>query len=124
MTDPISALSKFTPAGPHRDDLLFAAGRASVRPSRWWKWATAFLAVTQAVTITARLWPNAEPAAVPISPPVVVPDPEPVAPPSPPEPYSYLALLHRDGDPEPRERFAPGPDRPTRPLTAGSRQFD
>lgn len=126
MTDPLATLSKFTPTGPNRDDLLFAAGRASARPSRRWKWATGFLAVTQAVTLALWLWPKADPTPVPIPipPPAVSTDPDSVAPPSPPEPYSYLALMHRDGDAEPRERFAPGPDRPTRPLTAGSRQFD
>ncbi len=124
MTDPLATLSKFTPVGPNRDDLLFAAGRASARPSRRWKWATGFLAVTQAVTLALWLWPKADPTPVPIPAPVVTPDPEPSAPPAPPDPHSYLALMHRDGDPEPRARFAPGPDRPTRPLTAGSRQFD
>ena len=131
MTDPVSALRQFTPAGPNRDELLFAAGRASVRPPTRWKWLTAFLAVTQAVTLTLWLWPTAAPVMVPTPPPAptVVPVMEPVSeppPPSPPDPHSYLALMHRDPEPEPepRERFDPGPTQPPRPLTAGSRQFE
>lgn len=128
MTDPISALGQLTPVGPNRDDLLFAAGRASARPSRWWKAVAGFLAVTQAITLAVLLWPQPVPPTIAIPvPPAVTPEPptEPVpAPPSEPDPHSYLALMHRDEVPAPRERFAPGPDRADPPLTAGSRRFD
>jgi hypothetical protein len=128
VTEPESALKKFTPAGPNRDVLLYAAGRASARPPARWKWATGLLAVSQAVTLTLWLWPKADVVPLPLPalpPPVVAPDPDPV-PPSPPEPYSYLALMYRDPDPEPepRERFVPRPERTTPPLTAGSRRFE
>ena len=74
MIDPLAILSKFTPVGPHRDDLLFVAGRASARPSRWWKWATGFLAVTQGITLALWLWPKPEPTPVPVpAPPVPAP---------------------------------------------------
>jgi hypothetical protein len=129
MTDPESRLKKFTPAGPNRDELLFAAGRAAVRPPTRWKWLTAFLAVSQTVTLVVWLWPKPAPVVepVPTLAPVVMPTPDPVPePPSPsqPEPYSYLALMYRDPDPEPRERFVPEPARQPPPLTAGSRRFD
>ena len=128
MTDPVAALGQFTPAGPNRDELLFAAGRAAARPSRWWRAVAELLAVTQAVTLAVWLWPKEEPRLPPVpspTPPAVVPEPavEP-GPSSPLDPHSYLALMHRDDASDPREPFAPAPDRPTRPLTAGSRQFD
>ena len=45
----IRQLSKLTPdgAGLDRDTVLFAAGKASARPSRRWKAASAVLAVSQ-----------------------------------------------------------------------------
>ena len=126
MSDPIPALSKFTPAAANRDDLLFAAGRASARIPARWKWLAGLLTVTQTATLALWLWPKPEPATVevPVPPTAVVPEADPVPPPTPPDPHSYLALMHRDGDAEPRERFVPDDPRPARPLTAGSRTFD
>jgi hypothetical protein len=63
MPEPIiERLSQFTPDGSSldRDALLFAAGRASVRPSRGWMAATGMLAACQFLTL-AFLWPPAAP---------------------------------------------------------------
>lgn len=131
MTDPIAKLATFTPPAPNRDELLYAAGRSSGRASARagrWKVATGLLAVTQAVTLAAWLWPAGEMIPTPVVPipaPAVTPElPVESEPPTPPDPYSYLALMHRDGLPEPRDGFAPGPIRQPPPLTAGSRRFE
>ena len=52
-------LSRFTPdgSGLDRDALLFAAGRASVRPGRRWKAIAATLAASQLLTLLL-LWPR------------------------------------------------------------------
>lgn len=52
-------LSRFTPDGTglDRDALLFAAGRASVRPRRAWPALAGALAASQLVTL-ALLWPR------------------------------------------------------------------
>ncbi len=57
--DPIAKLARFTPApaGPDRDAVLFAAGRASVRRSWRWPAVAGLLAVSQAVTLFV-LWPS------------------------------------------------------------------
>jgi hypothetical protein len=130
VTDPITPLSKLTPAAPNRDELLFAAGRATARPNRWWKLAVGALAVSQVATLTVWLWPRAEPVAVPAPVPVLpAPAVSPpvdadVEPSTPPDPQSYLAFMLREGEPVRSERAPVVPDRPARPLTAGSRQFD
>jgi hypothetical protein len=53
-------LSRFSPDAPglDRDALLFAAGRASVRPKRIWPMLAAILAGCQLLTM-AVLWPRA-----------------------------------------------------------------
>ena len=58
-------LSRFTPdpGGLDRDALLYAAGRASARPSRAWPALAAALAVTQVLTL-ALLRPRPAPPAV------------------------------------------------------------
>lgn len=64
MSEPFAeSLSRFTPdaAGLNRDALLFAAGRASVRPNRLWKALVAVLAVSQLLTLVS-LWPHTPPA--------------------------------------------------------------
>jgi hypothetical protein len=62
MSDPLTdRLGRFTPegAGLDRDAILFAAGRASVRPVRAWKRVSAVLALTQALTLMLLLpWPS------------------------------------------------------------------
>jgi hypothetical protein len=62
-------LSRFTPdaAGLDRDALLFAAGRASARPSRPWMALAGALAVSQVLTAVL-LWPQpAPPGVVPVA---------------------------------------------------------
>lgn len=122
MTDDptLDKLTRFTPAAGSldRDELLFRAGRASARPNRGWKAATAGLAASQAVMLAVwvagppqRSAPATEPvrAATRESKPVPVPQP-PAPPPVSPgaEPSSYL-VLSRDWGGEP----------PTRPAPAG-----
>ncbi len=54
MSEPIAErLSQFTPDGSalDRDALLFAAGRASVRPPRRWQALAGLLALSQALTL-------------------------------------------------------------------------
>jgi hypothetical protein len=131
IPDPLTKLATFTAPAPNRDELLFAAGKASARVGRWWKLATGLLAVAQAVTLAAWLWPTGETTPTPILPtptpvvpvPPATPEPYPEEP-TPLDPHSYLALMHRDDAPEPRERLAPGPIRQTPTLTAGSRRFE
>jgi hypothetical protein len=58
MSEPlIERLSRFTPntGGLDRDALLFAAGRASVRTSRWWKVLAGFLGGSQVLTLALLL---------------------------------------------------------------------
>ena len=59
MPEPIAErLSRFTPDGAKldRDALLFAAGRASVRPQRGWAILAGALAAAQVLTLVL-LWP-------------------------------------------------------------------
>ena len=72
MSEPLAErLSRFTPdaTGLDRDALLFAAGRASLRPNRRWKILVGVLAASQVLTIVG-LWPR--PMPVPAPSPVVV----------------------------------------------------
>ena len=83
MSEPfLERLSRFTPdaGGLDRDSLLYAAGRASVRPNRAWIAVTTALAVTQALTLALVLRPTAPPASPPLSPAV---QPPVTAPPEP-----------------------------------------
>jgi hypothetical protein len=67
MPEPLAdRLSRLTPdrAGLDRDALLFAAGRASVRPGRRWPAVAALLAASQAATL-ALLWLRPEPPPAP-----------------------------------------------------------
>jgi len=60
----LERLSQFTPdaTGLDRDMVLFAAGRASVRPDRGWRVTVCLLAICQALTL-AFLWPKPMPPA-------------------------------------------------------------
>jgi hypothetical protein len=81
MSEPLAEhLSRFTPdaTGLDRDALLFAAGRASVRPNRKWKTLAGALALSQVLTLVW-LWPRTPPPQT--SAPVVVESPAPVMPP-------------------------------------------
>jgi hypothetical protein len=113
-------LSRLTPAatGLDRDALLFAAGRASVRPPRHWQVLTGLLAATQLATL-ALLWSrpvlptSSAPAPVVEHSPVVLPE-EP-APPLDPSELGVLRtsyLLSQKDDlpmPAPIENVAPDP---------------
>ena len=60
MSEPLAErLSRFTPdaSGLKRDALLFAAGRASVRPPRRWQMLAGLLAACQLATLVC-LWPR------------------------------------------------------------------
>ncbi|HEY7154727.1 MAG TPA: hypothetical protein VH575_12265 [Gemmataceae bacterium] len=102
MSEPLAErLSRFTPDGMglDRDALLFAAGRASARPSRRWQALAAALAASQLLTLVC-LWPHTPPSA----PPAVVAEQPPVAPepPAAPDPSALSVLRERlladDGD--------------------------
>lgn len=126
--DPLLArLARLTPTAVDRDELLFRAGRASVRTPRRWQWACGVLALTQAVGLG--LWATRPPERVVVfvapAPPAVAP--EPVAEPGPspePDPTSYLALTRvvlADGHLPAAHGGAADPHRPAARLTAGSR---
>jgi hypothetical protein len=95
MPEPLEQrLSRLTPDGSSldRDALLFAAGRASVRPGRRWPALAAVLACSQVLTL-ALLWPRPtppEPAPAPTPAPVAVEGPD-LAPP-PPDPSEQGVL--------------------------------
>lgn len=117
-------LGRFTPAaaGIDRDEWLFQAGRASVRPPRVWKWTAGLLAATQAATLAVWL---AAPASPQPSPPAYAPPiaaqtaPPAPAPPETPDPASYGLLARTlDLDAPPPTFASP---RHVGTLTAGSR---
>jgi hypothetical protein len=106
MSEPFAErLSRFTPdgSGLDRDALLFAAGRASVRPNRRWRIVAGALAASQLLTLVF-LWPHAlhQGADAPRSPfasasPVAVESPSP----APMDPHSWAMnrrLLDSAGD--------------------------
>jgi DNA polymerase-3 subunit gamma/tau len=123
MPEPLEErLSRLTPdaTGLDRDALLFAAGRASVRPARRWQAAAGLLAASQLVTL-ALFWPRpAPPSPMPVPAPVAErpvivkpPEPEPQPPPDPSELGVLRAYMLSDkGDlpaPAPIENLVPDP---------------
>lgn len=126
----IDKLSRFTPVTTlNRDEMLFQAGRASVRSPRIWKWLVCGLALSQSATLAAWFWLTpvitnpVVPALVVEETPLLIPEtPRALASPTP-DPSSYLELSRRmtdDGFP----RSVPGPNETgpvSPPLTAGSR---
>jgi hypothetical protein len=81
-------LSRFTPDGGalDRDAVLFAAGRASARPSRRWVALAGGLAASQLLTLVL-LWPRpVVPDVAPVaeSPPTIAPAPSEEPDPQPP----------------------------------------
>ena len=126
----IEKLTRFTPVTTlNRDELLFAAGRASARSPRIWKWLVGGLALSQSVTLAAGCWltPVASSPFVPTmaveATPLLIPE-TPQAPASlTPDPSSYLELSRRmTDDGFPRSAPAPNETGPVSPpLTAGSR---
>ncbi len=119
--DVIGKLARFTPGAVDRDAMLFAAGRASVKPPRFWKWAALGLLLSQIVTLGLWFWPKADP--MPIAP--VVPEVRPSAPDasSVPEldPYSLLALTRNPNVESKSTPLSSSPSRP--PLTVFTRNF-
>jgi hypothetical protein len=90
--NPEEKLGEFTPDASllNRDELMFAAGQASVPRSRFWPMLATVLGITQAITLTLLLTRSESPTPVPMPVvPVVAPVPE--APPSPISEFSLLA---------------------------------
>lgn len=106
MSEPFAErLSRFTPdaSGLNRDALLFAAGRASVRPQRRWQLLAGMLAACWLLTFVS-LWPRTPPLATPFV-THASPDRTPEEEPLPIPPYFWTprtGLLSMDLDnPEP-----------------------
>jgi len=129
MSEPTAErLSKFTPdaTGLDRDALLFAAGRASVRPNRRWAVLCGILAASQVATFALLYWPA--PEAVPgrgVVTPVANAPGSPGAPTAPPTELSTVFNLRAEAIdtegnlPSPASVGQPMPGEP--PLTAVSR---
>jgi hypothetical protein len=124
MNEPFAdRLSRFTPAdtGLDRDALLFAAGQASVRPSRTWPLLTSALAITQVVTLVL-LWPRVpeqevRPSLSPAEVVVASPQPSSVI----PQRWALRQhMLSNEGElpPSPAPEEALAPENP--PLRAGA----
>jgi hypothetical protein len=105
MSEPLEArLGRFTPdvTGLNRDALLFAAGRASVRPRRRWQALAGALAASQLLTLVC-LWPPT-PSSPPLETPFVaseslLPDRTPMPAPKPdPSELRLLRQRMQDGD--------------------------
>ena len=122
--DVISKLESFSPVPLDRDALLFAAGRASVRPTQVWKRLAGVLAATQTLSLALGLWywsrteprpdpmPRSEPPAAVITESEAVPSFDP---------SSIYVLSH---DPERLSRSVAGGTGTGRPsLSAFSRDF-
>ena len=92
--DVIATLQAFTPATVNRDEMLFAAGKASARTPRFWKIAVAALLLSQSLTLLGWLaWPRAVTVEVQVVVPIETPR-EPSRPTeSEPPKGSYLELL-------------------------------
>jgi hypothetical protein len=95
LPESIARLRHLRPEPVNRDAILFAAGKASARASRYWKMATVVLVLSQIVTLTL-FWamPNEK-----TQPPVVNPPMAPavVEPESPTltDSSNYMILSHR-----------------------------
>ena len=92
--DVIATLQAFAPVKVNRDEMLFAAGKASARMPRFWKIAVAALLLSQSLTLLGWLaWPRTITVEVPAISPVETPR-EPSRPTeSEPQKGSYLELL-------------------------------
>lgn len=137
--DPVTRmLAGFTPASDRidRDDWLFRAGRASVRPARGWKWACGALLTFQISTIG---WYAVRPPEA-VTVPVIVYIPQPAelptlgdapardavlgSPPEAPDRWSYIALARgydATGSLPPASTSRTDFPRGTATVTAGSR---
>ena len=116
MSEPLAeSLSRFTPnaAELNRDALLFAAGRASVRPSRGWQAVAGVLAASQLLTFVC-LWPRTPaPTPAPTATPYAAsgPMPEPAPRPDP----SALQVLRQRMLESDLDRSTPPSDEPLVP---------
>jgi hypothetical protein len=115
----MDGLAKLEPAPVvcDRDELMFRAGRASVRTPRYWPAAVLMLC---GVNVAVLLWPRSEAAQLLEVVPAAVPA---VAVPTPVDPHSYIAIARRDWETEP----VVGPNLSgsrSRPLTVRSRDFE
>jgi hypothetical protein len=118
--DVTKKMTQFTPTLPDRDALLFAAGRASARPSPMWKMLSGMLAISQVAMVAYWL---ARPSALvnTLTNPVdTTVDDSPT--PFTPDPYSYIALS-KSADLELPRMSSDGVDtiRSSPPLKAGWR---
>ncbi|MDB5307322.1 MAG: hypothetical protein JWO38_1524 [Gemmataceae bacterium] len=125
----LDKLVRFTPdAAVDPAEILFRAGRASVRTPRGWRLAVVGLLLANAATAGVLIVrgqtpapPPAEPLAVPVVVPVVIPAPAPelpVPPTGPESPWSVGALTRTtDPDTLPGPEPDPGPTSADRPLT-------
>jgi hypothetical protein len=122
----LDKLARFSPApsGFDRDELLFQAGRASVRPGRGWQVALALLVLTQTLTLGMWLLRPSQPA--PPQPEVVADQAAPPPPVTVPalEPSSYGALVRWDGDtlPPVADTSPAEPNSPVLSVADGHRQ--
>jgi hypothetical protein len=97
MSEPLAEiLSRFTPNATdlNRDALLFAAGRASVRPRRGWQALAGVLAASQLLTLLC-LWPRTPPVSVPNTTPFAASEPSRPGSAVEPDPSAWGALLQR-----------------------------
>jgi hypothetical protein len=123
MSEPFTErLSRFTPdgSGLDRDALLFAAGRASVRPGRPWRALAGLLAASQLLTLVF-LWPHTPAAPSVVHMPLVaVEPPSPSLPPADPRSWTMnlRTLNELDDLPPPAVSDSLVPDDP--PLRASS----
>ena len=94
--DVIETLQAFTPAAVNRDEMLFAAGKASARTPRFWKFAVVALLLSQSLTLLDWLtWTHTVTVEVPAIAPIETPH-EPSRPSeSEPQKGSYLELLRK-----------------------------
>jgi hypothetical protein len=127
MSEPLAErLSRFTPdaSGLNRDALLFAAGRASVRPSRHWQALAGVLAASQLLTLVC-LWPRA-PLAPSHETPFVASEamlPSPKSEPAPkPDPSEWRTLRQQMQDTD-LEYLTPPSDEPMVPQELPLRAF-
>lgn len=118
MSEGLTAkLARFSPTSVDRDAVLFATGKAAGRRTVW-KWLTAALAVSNAVTLAALAWPKPTPPVLVVPPPILSPD-SPAEPYGSPAPSSYLALL-KDVEAGRSPSPADGDSPPSHPLTPRS----
>lgn len=127
MSEPLEErLSRFTPdaTGLNRDALLFAAGRASGRPSRGWQALASVLAALQLLTVVC-LWPSTPPVPSSEAPFVAFepshPDPA-FVPASKPDPSELRALRQRMLDTD-FDHTTPPSDEPMVPQQPPLRAF-